>query len=275
METITGRSNQHLKFARRVRGNNVDGKFLVEGKRLAEELLHSEIRVEAVFVTQEFASSNKELVDRFDENDAGIFLLSENLLESISDTKSPQGISLLCDTPRLTLEDLDNIVGTAQNSIVLLLHRINNPGNLGAVLRSAEAFGVTGAVVTENSANAFSPAAVRGSMGSVFRLPVIGDVDFASALDWARKAGLSTVCADVNGDTKLDRMAWQTKTMIVFGSEAHGLEESERKEIDQSFKINIQEPVESLNLAVAAGIVLYSARLKQGDQDYLPAKHAK
>ncbi len=262
METITGRSNQHLKFARQVRDNKVAGKFFVEGKRLSDELLRSNITTETVFVTEDFAALNKDSLSFFDKAHADIYLLSENLHNSISGTKSPQGISVVCKTPEHRLDDLAKKVSSSQNQIVLLLHQISNPGNLGAILRSAEAFGVVGVIITENSSNPFSPAAVRGSMGSVFRLPVIGNIDFQTALDWAKNTGMRTVCADVNADTVLETMDWSPNTLLVLGSEAHGLKESERRQIDLDFKINMKNRVESLNLAVAAGVVLYSASAK-------------
>jgi TrmH family RNA methyltransferase len=127
-------------------------------------------------------------------------------------------------------------------------------------MRTAEAAGVLGIITTRGSANAFSPKTLRGSMGAGFRLPIWENAEFDEALDWAKKKKLQTICADINARTTYLEIDWRFDYLMVFGSEAHGLNEAERAQINHSFFIPMDNDVESLNLAVACGIVLFEAK---------------
>ncbi|MGI8668652.1 MAG: TrmH family RNA methyltransferase [Aridibacter sp.] len=260
MKTITSRNNQMLKFARKVRDGKVEDQIFIEGLRLAEEALKSEIIVTEVFITESFAANNLEFVEKL-SSQTEIFTISDKLFKSISDTKNPQGIILICGKPKFEKDNFfRNLKLKSDFPIVLLLHNINNPNNLGAIFRTAEAVGIKGIITSKNSTNAFSPKSVRASMGSVLRIPVWENVGFETALKWAGENNLTTTCADINAEKSYTEVDWKKPKLLIFGSEAHGLSREERSKIEENLFIPMEKNVESLNLAVACGIILFEAK---------------
>lgn len=256
MLKITSRDNNKLKSVRKIRDGKVEDFIFIEGVRLVEEALKSNLKLSEVFISESF-SANEYFLKRLES--LQIFTIPDKIFDSIADTKSSQGIVLIAKKPNNNkfLLDADN-----QKSLVILLHEINNPSNLGAILRTAEAFGVAGIITTRNSANVFSSKSLRGSMGASFRLPVWENADFDEVLDWAKLNKLKTISADINAEKSLTEINWNEKYLLVFGSEAHGLTVLEREKIDESVYIPMENNVESLNLAVACGIILFEAKRK-------------
>ena len=124
------------------------------------------------------------------------YCASEKLLESISYTKTPQGIVVLARRPESSQERL--AAGIEKNSLLVVLHQINNPVNVGAILRTAEAAGASGVITTRNTSDPFSPKSLRGAMGSAFRLPIWSGPTYKEMIDWCREREIATVCADAD-----------------------------------------------------------------------------
>ena len=255
---ITSRDNASLKKARKVRDGHVRDKIFIEGARLVAEAIQSRVDIEQAFVSVDEGPQFTELMA-----DAGagvIYELSGSIFQSIADTVTSQGVAIITARPTDANVHLAARVSSATLPLVVLLHRISNPTNLGAVIRTAEAAGAAGVIVTEESADAFSPKALRSSMGSAFRLPIWQGVTFDEALSWARANKLRTTAADIDADVSHYDVDWYKPRMLVFGSEAHGLSEDERQRVEEIIRIPMEREVESLNLAVAAGVILFEAR---------------
>lgn len=266
MQKITSRENQKLKFARKVRDGRVDNAIFVEGLRLAEEALRSDLKVLECFFTENFAEDSRgnALLERVRESSENIAEIPGNIFNTLSDTKNSQGVILICEKP----ETGKNIVeknlekNLANFPFIILLHQINNPSNLGAILRTAEAVGAAGIILTKNSAEVFSPKSLRGAMGAAFRLNFWTNTDFKEVIGWAKEKNLFTICADVSAGKTLWEIDWQKPRLLIFGSEAHGLSVKERSLVDEGLIIPMENDVESLNLAVSCGIILYEAKRK-------------
>lgn len=264
MLKITSRDNQKIKFARQVRDGREREFVFVEGARLAEEVLRADLPISEVFFTEGFAESarGESFLNAVRTKSESLAEVSEKIFVSLADTKTSQGIIVICEKP-VTGESVVSanlLKRNLQFPLVLLLHEINNPNNLGAILRTAEAVDVSGVILTKNSADVFSPKAIRGAMGASLRLPLWTNADFSEALEWSREKNLKSVCADINAEKSYTEIDWNTSRLLVFGSEAHGLNERERAEIKESLLIPMANGVESLNVAVACGIILYEAR---------------
>ncbi|MDQ3801869.1 MAG: RNA methyltransferase [Acidobacteriota bacterium] len=264
MLKITSRDNQKMKFARQVRDGRERDFVFVEGARLAEEVLRAALPIREVFFTEDFAGTERgrSFLNSVAAKSESLAEVSGKVFDSIADTKTSQGIVVICEKP-LTGESVVSanlLRRNLQFPLVVLLHEINNPNNLGAILRTAEAVDVSGVILTRNSADVFSPKAIRGAMGASLRLPLWTNAGFAEALRWSREKNLKSVCADVNAEKIHTEIDWNTPRLLVFGSEAHGLSDEERAEIEESLLIPMANNVESLNVAVACGIVLYEAR---------------
>ena len=235
--------------------------IFIEGARLAEEVLRSDLKIADVFFTRIYADSERgrSLLQRFPHSN--LTEVSQNVLDSISDTKNSQGIIVICEKPQTDKTLIEkNLLSPTALPLVIFLHRTNNPANLGAILRTCEAVNVAGVVLSENSADAFSPKALRGAMGASLRIPIWENADFSAALDWAKVKNLTSVCADINAEKDYLEIDWKKPRLLIFGSEAHGLTADERRQTDESLTIPMHNKVESLNLAVACGVVLFEAK---------------
>ena len=141
---------------------------------------------------------------------------------------------------------------------------VNDPSNLGAVIRTAEAAGARGVIIAKGSADPFSPRSLRASMGSAFRMPIWSDAEVTKVLEWAREhQTIITATAADDGISYL-KVDWTRPRIVVFGSEAHGVGKTLLSAADEKVRIPIVNDVESLNLAVSAGVLLFEARRQVG-----------
>lgn len=263
-EVISSRDNSLLRLARSVRNGKTKDLIFVEGLRLCEEALNSGLSIETVIVSSELLSKEKAatLVSKLGEVSNRIASVSEKLLESISYTKTPQGIVLLASRPKSSEEHF--AAKQFEPSLVVIMHSINNPVNVGAILRTAEAAGATGAMATLNTTDPFSPKSLRGAMGSAFRLPVWLGATYVQALDWCAERGIQTICADVHASKRYDEVDWLRPSALILGPESSGLSPEEIGAAKQAVRIPMKESAESLNVAVAGGIFLYEAMRQRG-----------
>jgi TrmH family RNA methyltransferase len=258
-EVITSRENSLLKHARAVRDGREDDQIYVEGMRLCEEALTSNLKIHAVIFSEELARKPKpaELIAKLATSCDRLVSVSEKLLAYISFSKTPQGIVLLASRPDNSREHLEKL--QTEPELIVVMHRITNPVNLGAILRSAEATGVTGAIATENATDPFAPKALRGAMGAAFRLPIWYRPKYSKALDWCAARGIKTVCADLHANQSFTEFDWTGPRALILGPETSGLSREEIAAADEAVRIPMRRPVESLNVSVAAGVLLYEA----------------
>lgn len=263
---ITSRDNPLVRRARSVRDGKLKGLIFVEGLRLAEEAHTAALSIEDVICTEELVKDERaaRLLASLARTSARITLMNESVFYAISDTKTPQGIVLLAVRPQTGLQQL--LKAEDRTPLLVIMHRINNPANAGAIIRTAEAAGATGAVTTAGSTDLFSPKALRGSMGSSFRLPLWTDAEYPEILEWCARNSIQTVSADAHAEQTLFEVDWTLPRALILGPEASGLEETEMAATDEALRIPMRAPVESLNVAVACGIVLYEAARQRGEK---------
>lgn len=262
MLKIDSRDNQKIKQARKTRDGAAENLIFAEGLRLCEEVLRSGSAVEQVFVREDFAENARggKFLRAISAATDQIFAVSKTVFDSITDTKNSQGVIVIARKPETGRHKIEaGLSKPGKTPLVVLLHRVGNPSNLGAILRTAEAADASGVILTPDSADAFSPKALRGAMGAALRLPVWTGADFFDVLDWARRNALMSVAADVRAEKSYLEIDWSAPRLLIFGSEAHGLSERETAGADETFKIPMANGVESLNLAVSAGIILFEA----------------
>ena len=265
---ITSRDNQRIKFARKVSSGRVKEAIFVEGARLAEEVLRAGLEIFDALFTENFRESERgqQILQIAAAKTDNLAEVPEQIFNAIADTKHSQGIVIIAVKPFTGKHILEaNLTENEKRlPLFILLHQINNPSNSGAILRTAEAAGVAGVILTENSADVFSPKALRGAMGAAFRMPLWTNADFHEVLRWAKEKKLVSVCADVNAEKSYLNVDWTKPRLLILGSEAHGLSAEERAEIDESLIIPMENDVESLNLAVSCGVILFEAKRVSG-----------
>ena len=256
---ITSRDNSLLRQARAVRDGKVEELIFVEGLRLCEEAQRSNLSIDAVIVSEELVRKERaaKAINELSRVSKRVASVSEKLLASISYTKTPQGIVVLAQRPESSEERLAASLNA--NSLLVVLHQINNPVNVGAILRTAEAAGATGVITTANTSDPFSPKSLRGAMGSAFRLRIWSGVSFDEMIEWCRKRGLKSVCADAEAQTEYTEIDWTKPSALILGTESTGFTPQELESADELVHIPMKGAAESLNVSVAGGILLFEA----------------
>lgn len=233
------------------------GRFVVEGPQgVREAVRHVPERIVDLYATR--TSIDRYTSDIIDPaRNAGVFVheASEEVLTAMADAESPQGvIAVVRDEP----VDLPTVLAGAARLLVFLTH-VRDPGNLGTVIRAADAMGADAVLISESSVDATAPKVVRSTAGSLFHLPVVRGLAIDGTLTTLRDHGIRTLAADGHGQTLLPEVDLSTPHAWVLGNEAWGLPEELRAGCDEVVRVPIHERVESLNLAMAATICLYAS----------------
>jgi RNA methyltransferase, TrmH family len=248
-EVITSSGNEFVKYARSLKNKKArvqNSAFLVEGEKCVAELAeHMPKLAQSVIVIE---GMYRELTDKIREAGAKVYYVSESVLDSISETKTPQGIAAISLLPEY---------GNVYSGFIVMLDDVQDPQNVGTIIRTADAAGCSCVVLSEECADCFSPKAVRASMGSIFHIPVIRAGLPGYITELASK-GYETACADIRGDTEFD-LNWNN-TCLIIGNESRGVSEDIRSLSSKLVKIPMYGKAESLNAAVAAGILIYKIR---------------
>ncbi|WOP18376.1 RNA methyltransferase [Raineyella sp. LH-20] len=238
-----------------------DGEFLAEGRQAVREAVTYGATV-AVWVDRDLAGRHADLLDLALDHHIPVYEVGSRLIATVSDTVTPQGIVAQVTTPEATLDD----VVSAAPRLVLVCAQIRDPGNLGAVVRVADAFGAEAVVCTKGSVEWTNPKVVRASVGSVFHLPIVTGVGLDEVTGRLRDTGLQVLAADGGGADLQDYAATgrlARPTAWVMGNEAWGLPTEDAALADAVVGVPIWGRAESLNLATAAAVCLWSTASAQ------------
>jgi TrmH family RNA methyltransferase len=255
LRRIEGRHNTLVKDLRRAfsRGElTSDGYCAIEGFRILEEAIRSGLRFRAVFFSESAAAKADRLLSQIGDQ-VETLLLPDKLFASTVPSDAPQGAAALARWKEFSLED---VLPKSKAGPLLAIAGVQDPGNLGTILRSAEAFGAGGVLLGEGTVSPFNPKAVRASAGSVFRLPV-ARAKLSGALGLMKEQSLRLVATASHKGTPLAQANLSGPLAIFVGSEGAGLSRDLIKEMDEIVAIPQAPQVESLNVGVATSIVLY------------------
>lgn len=256
LRQVTSRQNTLVKELRRAfqQGERTpDGHVAIESVRIIEEAIRSGLRFKAAF----FRSSARQLAERLlpqISSQAETLLLPDEVFQSAVATESPQGVAALV---RVREHTLDEVLAHPQ-ALVVASAGIQDPGNLGTLIRSAEAFGAAGVLLGPGTVSQFNSKVVRASAGSVFRLPVIS-VEYAASLKTLRQAGVKLLATSSHKGKPLDETELTGPVAVFIGNEGAGLPREIAQEMDEVILIPHSPRVESLNAGIAGSIVLYEA----------------
>jgi RNA methyltransferase, TrmH family len=255
MKTIASAENPLYKTLRTLntaRGRQEQGLFIAEGPHLVEEALKAGAAIRYVAVREDAAGKYAALLQQAADTGAEAFTLAPRLFDALADTDTPQGILIAADCRRYTLNELD----LSHGSLSILLERVQDPGNLGTILRTALAVNAAFAAVTADSADPWAQKAVRASQGAVFHLPIVSIESASEAVEALNSRGWQTACACLDGGDFFAREA-HTRSALLIGNEAAGVSGATAGACGAKYKLPMPGKVESLNAAVAAGIMLY------------------
>ena len=249
---ITSTSNPQVKrllqLQKKSKARNEEKVFLVEGLRMFSEVPKE--RVEKVYISESLYN-RKKLVQ--DLRDFDVEILSDSVFSRVSDTKTPQGILCIVRQKTYDLEKIFKI----KNPHFIILDNLQDPGNLGTIVRTAEGAGVDAVFLSKESVDIYNPRTIRSTMGSIYRMPVIYVEDLLKLLKTLKNQGILSYAAHLEGERSYDLENYQTGTAILIGNEGNGLREEVANAADIRVKIPMQGQVESLNAAVAATVFMF------------------
>ncbi len=257
MQHISSRQNAVAKRFRDLARGDMDGRWmLLDGEHLIREALGAGLAIDvAAFSVSGSTGRFANLVASAARAGAVTVTVSDQVLDAMSPVREPSGVVAVAGRPAATMER----VLSGPVPLVLVLDAVQDPGNVGAIVRAAEGCGATGLVATEGTADPFGWKALRGGMGSTFRLPIATKVGLEDAIRLARRAGLRVLAAAAHGETPLPLADLTRGCVILIGSEGAGLAPDAAAAADERLAIPMRPPVESLNVAVSAALILYEA----------------
>ena len=277
MEIISSKDNKRIKYIRSLLEKGSIRKkskaFVVEGIKLTDEALEYGKVIEvvcAVSLYDEIISGDLSGNRLLAENDKNItnyvkkgssfLVVSDTVFKSMSETKTPQGILAVVEMPDYGLLDkgfLEQAYTKNGKMKLLVLEDTADPGNLGTIMRTAEAAGVTGVIMGKGTVDIFNPKVVRSTMGSIFRLPFVYVEDVKATIKELKKIGISFYAAHLKGKKSYKDIKYSDKSAILVGNEARGLSNEVAELADNYVIIPMSGKVESLNAAVAAALMMY------------------
>jgi TrmH family RNA methyltransferase len=273
--TITSRDNRWLKeFRLALRGGlpTESGFVGVEGVRLVEEALRSACPIQAVLFSESGERHRERLAPLIDHPEIVIPILrtTDRLFEGVADTERPQGVAALVKPRAASFDDLLRTPESACSPLLVVLAGVQDPGNVGTILRTASAFGATGAVTAASgqsgTASPFSPKALRASAGAALHIPVLAGMSLPILLTQLRVAKVRTLasCVHESADPEKPLLApwdvdWCEPVALLVGNEGGGLPEEVERSADARIRIPMSSGIESLNAAAAAAVLFYEA----------------
>ncbi len=259
MELITSRQSPIVKTCRALARGGADDHVLLEGRRLVEDALASGAALRTVAVSARVLDVGDPAIERLlaalDAAGVRVVAATPAVMAAMSPARTPSGIVAVAERRSSPAERV--FAGDAP--LVLILDGLQDPGNVGAIIRAADAAGATGVVACEGTADPFGWKALRGAMGSTFRVPVAAGLPLGHAVAAARLYGLRVVAATPRGGRSLHEMDLTGPVAILLGGEGGGLDNGAWALADDRLSIPMRAPVDSLNVAVSAALVAYEA----------------
>lgn len=258
---ITSKNNSRVKeirLLRQAKYRETRQEFLAEGIRLIEEALREPGLIRKIVYSPRLEKNSRgaTLLSQLRQKVASAewLYVSDGVLEKISDTQNHQGILAVLQVREWGWNEL-----LQREGILLLLFKIQDPGNLGTIFRVAEAGGAAGLILSSATTDPYSPKVVRASMGSIFRLPFLWNQDIEECIKNLRSRGYNLWASTALGQINLWEVDLSQPTAVLFGQEGAGLPENLLKVVKKTLAIPMKPEVESLNVAMAAGLVIYEA----------------
>lgn len=262
---ITSTANPRVKnivaLQKKGKERKQQGLFVIEGRKLFEEVLRDAPEaVKEVYVTEAFLETpaQRELLQ-------GVVYetVSESVMKVMAETMEPQGVLAAVCIPQYDKAELLK----SESAVWVALEDLRDPGNLGTILRTAEAAGVTGVMLSANSVDIYNPKVVRATMGAIFRVPHFYATDFLEELQQFKQAGATVYAAHLMGKLFYDEPEYAGRTVILIGNEANGLSTEASSMADCLVKIPMEGKAESLNAAVATSLFVYEAYKKRRNKE--------
>ena len=251
---ITSTSNPLIVKALKEKKSRPQNALMVEGPRLLEMALASGANIGMVFFTEDYRGKSRHFLTQVSKKAADLIETTEQIISKLADTETPQGIVADISVKARQLSELV----ASDNSMVVICDGIQDPGNLGTIVRTADAAGADALIILPGTCDPFMPKAVRATAGSIFNIPVVfaGPVQ---TVEWLRKGSITIVAADAHASESIYDADLRKSTAFIFGNEAAGVSDYLREKSDMNLSVPIPGRAESLNVSASAAICLFEA----------------
>ena len=249
---ITSTSNQQIKklslLMKKAKERKEQGLFVVEGVKMFGEAPREWLA--GVYVSEQFVSNeeHRELL-----SDVPYEIVADSVFRAVSDTQTPQGILAVVRMPKYTMDDMLR----GDQTHLLILESVQDPGNLGTMVRTGEGAGITGVVMNRTTVDLFNPKTIRSTMGSIYRVPFVVADDLEQTLQMLKKKGVRLYAAHLKGQKQYDAFDYTEATGFLIGNEGNGLSDEIANAADSYIRIPMEGQVESLNAAISASLLMY------------------
>lgn len=254
---ITSTANQQVKqlvqLNKKAKLRNERDVFVVEGPKMFGEAPRE--RIEKAYVSESYFAKNYAGVKEKELQGIDYEVVQDSVFKTMCDTQTPQGVLCLVKQYHYTLDELLQ----KENPLFLVLENLQDPGNLGTIMRTAEGAGVTGVILSKGSVDIYNPKTIRSTMGSIYRVPFLYEEDLKAVLKVLKGKGVSSYAAHLAGKQTYDREDYKGGTAFLIGNESNGLSEELAAAADIYIRIPMEGKLESLNAGVAASILMYEA----------------
>lgn len=255
---ITSTSNQQIKqivqWNQKAKSRREDGVFVAEGVKMFLEAPTGWL--EKVYISKSFQDKESEkIVGKLKYCDVEV--VADEVFLKISNTQTPQGVLCILRQPQYTIEQLG--LSRQEQPLLMVLEDIQDPGNLGTIVRTSEGAGVTGVIMTKDTADIFNPKTIRATMGSVYRVPFVYVDSLSKTIHLLKQNSIRIYAAHLDGKRTYTQVNCTQGTAFLIGNEGNGLQEDTARMADEFIHIPMEGRVESLNAAIASSLLMYEA----------------
>lgn len=257
--SANSRVKQVIQWQTKAKERKKAGVFLTEGFKMYEEaplesILEVYVAESALAFLEKMDAKEEKTAEKLKKT--GYEVVADSLFKKMADTQTPQGILCVVKQPEYRLEEILK----QDRPLLMILENLQDPGNLGTIIRTGEGAGVTGVIMTAKTVDIFNPKVIRATMGSVFRVPFLYVEDMEDTLKKLKEKGIRTYAAHLAGREYYDSFSFTGGTAFLIGNEGNGLEKKTADLADSYLKIPMEGKVESLNAAIAASLLMYEAQ---------------
>ncbi|MDQ2087330.1 RNA methyltransferase [Herbivorax sp. ANBcel31] len=263
MNYISSNKNPAIKVLKSLkdkRHREAKNMYFIEGIRFVQEALKENVKIDKIFVSEklEYTNGGKEMLKTIDKTKKDCFTLPHKLFKEISDTDSPQGILAQIEMQKYSLDTM-----LYKDNFFVVLDSIQDPGNMGTIIRTADAAGATGLILSRGCVDIYNPKVLRSTMGSIFHIPIYSSNDILKDLNYLKDKKIKLCASHLEGKKPYYSLDNVSNIAVIIGNEAKGISDDIKNISNSLVKIPMVGRAESLNASVAAGLLMFEIMRKR------------
>ncbi len=261
LQSSSNKTIKYIKSLQLKKYRDEHGSFIIEGEKLLKEALAYKASISMVLFSQSFAESERhdELSARLKDNDIALYYADDRTFKDACETDTPQGVIAVAEKMNSSLDDIIN----KDELCMVLLHEVRDPGNAGTIIRTADACGLDAVLLSKGSVDLYNGKTIRSTMGSLFHIPVIQNLDTVETIEELKGSGVVTIGADPHSAANCIELPGYKKCTIIIGNESQGIGSDISAVLDQNVRIPMPGRAESLNAGIAASIMMYEFSVRK------------